>query len=199
MKEAILKRYDINEETYRQLFHKTVKKEEESYAELGFRLTDLFNKWTGADKETRTKQEISEIIVMEQLVECMPTGLQIWLNERKLKTIDEVGELAYDYIAARKSAKDVPRRCHNCNKIGHIAAECGSVASVEQKQTKITGGQTTTVNQGSVYSQPRCYGCNKLGHISTRCPESKGSLQQQKQPFRFSLLLTGNHMVRNMS
>ena len=77
VKEAIVKGYDINEETYRQRFRKTVKKEEESYAELGVRLTDMFNKWTGEDKETRTKQEISEIIVMEQLTECMPTTLRI--------------------------------------------------------------------------------------------------------------------------
>ena len=108
-KEAMLKRYDINEETYRQRFRKTVKKEEESYAELGVRLTDMFNKWTGADKETRTKQEISEIMVMEQLTECMPTGLRIWLKERKPKTTEEVGELADDYIAAQKSTNDVPR------------------------------------------------------------------------------------------
>ena len=58
---------------------------------------------------------------------------------------------------------------------GHIAAECGSTASAEQKQTKVTGGQITAVNQGRVHSQPRCYRCNKLGHISTRCPENKGS------------------------
>jgi len=58
VKEAILKRYDIHEETYRQRFHKAVKKDEESYAELGVRLTDTFNKWTGANKETRAKKEI---------------------------------------------------------------------------------------------------------------------------------------------
>ena len=54
MKEAMLKRYDMGEETYRQQFRKTVKKEE-SYTELGVQLTDMFSKWTGADKETRTK------------------------------------------------------------------------------------------------------------------------------------------------
>ena len=181
VKEAILKRYDINEETYRQRFRKTVKKEEESYAELGVRLTDMFNKWTGADKEIRTKQEIAEIIVMEQLTECMPNGLRIWLKERKPKTVNEIGELADDYVAARKSAKDVPRRCHSCKKLGHIAAECISSASAEQKQIKITNGQTMTYNQGRGNPQPRCYRCNKLGHISTRCPENKGSQQQQQQ------------------
>ena len=44
-------------------------------------------------------------MVMEQLTKCMPTGLQIWLKERKPKTTEEVGKLADDYIAAWKSTK----------------------------------------------------------------------------------------------
>ena len=74
VKEAILKRYDINKETYRQRFCMAVKKDKESYADLGVWLNDMFNKWTGADKETRTKR-VCEVIIMEQLTECMPTGL----------------------------------------------------------------------------------------------------------------------------
>ena len=183
VKEAILKRYDIHEETYRQRFRKAVKKDEESYAELGVRLTDMFNKWTGADKETRTKKEICEVIIMEQLTECMPTGLRIWLKERKPKTIEQVGELADDYISARKSAKEVPRRCHRCNQIGHVAAECGSTIPAEQKQTKLASRQTMAGNQGRVHLQPRCYRCNKLGHIATKCPENKGATWQQQSHY----------------
>ena len=183
VKEAILKRYDIHEETYRQRFRKAVKKDEESYAELGVRLTDMFNKWTGADKETRTKKDICEVIIMEQLTECMPTGLRIWLKERKPKTIEQVGELADDYISARKSAKEVPRRCHRCNQIGHVAAECGSTIPAEQKQTKLASRQTMAGNQGRVHLQPRCYRCNKLGHIATKCPENKGATWQQQSHY----------------
>ena len=61
VKEAILKRYDINEETYRQRFRTTVKTEEESYAELGVRLTDMFNKWTGADKEQEQRKRFPKL------------------------------------------------------------------------------------------------------------------------------------------
>ena len=69
VKEAILKRYDINEEICRQRFRSTRKKAEETYSGFGVRLGDLFNKWTSAEKEERTKEEICEMIVMEQLID----------------------------------------------------------------------------------------------------------------------------------
>ena len=125
---------------------------------------------------------------MEQVTECMPTGLRIWLKERKPKTIEEVGELADDYISARKSTKEAPRRCHRSNKIGHVAAECGSTVPAEQKQMMLASGQTMTGNQGKMHSQPRCYRCNKLGHIATKCPENKGAQwQQQSQHYQPSM------------
>ena len=65
LKEAILRRYDISEDTYRQRFRETSKKEGESVGELAVRLTDLLQKWT---KGCRTVDEIRDMLVKEQLL-----------------------------------------------------------------------------------------------------------------------------------
>jgi broad specificity phosphatase PhoE len=62
LKRAILRRYDINEETYRQRFRSYRKETEESYAELAIRLTDLFNKWVQLRKKTR--EEVAEVMIL---------------------------------------------------------------------------------------------------------------------------------------
>ena len=50
VKKAILRRYDISPETYRQKFRAAKKKDYEAYAELATRLQDLAEKWlTGCD------------------------------------------------------------------------------------------------------------------------------------------------------
>ena len=100
VKAAILRRYDINEETYRQRFRNTRKEREESYGELAVRLRDLFCKWAQPSKST--VEEVTELMVMEQLIGNMPPELQVWVRERKPKTVKETGEIADDYVLARK-------------------------------------------------------------------------------------------------
>ena len=100
VKEAILKSYDITEETYRQRFRSTKKSREESYKEMYVRLKDLFKKWT--KPEGKRAAEIMEVIIMEQLVETMPPGVQIWVREHRPKTGVEAADLADDYFDAHK-------------------------------------------------------------------------------------------------
>jgi hypothetical protein len=69
LKGAILRRYDINEETYRQRFRSYRKQAEESYGELAIRLKEYFNKWVQPKAKTK---EVSEVMVLEQLLDGMP-------------------------------------------------------------------------------------------------------------------------------
>eukprot|EP00731_Ephydatia_muelleri_P036433 Em0254g5a len=56
LKVAILRRYDISDETYRQRFRETaVKKEDETVSELAVRLDDLLQKWTKPLRRTAWK------------------------------------------------------------------------------------------------------------------------------------------------
>ena len=55
MKEAILRRFDITEESYRQRFRATKKKGEESNRELVARLSDFAEKWL---KSYKTREEL---------------------------------------------------------------------------------------------------------------------------------------------
>ena len=118
VKEAILKRYDINEEIYTQRFRGVKKKTEEAYLGFGVRLNNMFTKRTVTENEERTKEETCETIVIEQLMESLLADLKIWLRERKPKTTLEVEEWADEYVAAvckvcKGRAKKMPKMSSN--------------------------------------------------------------------------------------
>ena len=99
VKDAILRRYDINEKAYRQRLRASAKKGEETYRELATRTMELTQKWT---KECKTKQDVLEMIATEQLLNTVSEEVRVWVRERKPKTTAEAGQLAEDYVQARK-------------------------------------------------------------------------------------------------
>ena len=103
LKEAILRRYDVSDETYRQRFRETVKKEDETVSELAVRLDDLLQKWT---KDCKTVAEVRDLMVREQLLNALPRDQKIWVSERKPKTSTEAADMADNYVRARKQERD---------------------------------------------------------------------------------------------
>eukprot|EP00731_Ephydatia_muelleri_P012036 Em0006g930a len=97
LKEAILRRYDISDETYRQRFREMVKKEDKTVSELAVRLDDLLQKWT---KDCKTVAEVRDLMVCEQLLNVLPRDLKIWVSERKPKTSTEAADMADNYVRA---------------------------------------------------------------------------------------------------
>ena len=70
VKEAILRRYKISEETYRQRFRQDRKKGEESYREYADRLGDHFIRWTASQSIP-----LEELIMLEQFLAGVPEDL----------------------------------------------------------------------------------------------------------------------------
>ena len=99
VKEVILRRYEISEETYRQRFRSERRKAGEAYGELAARLHDLVRKWMS---ECETVEAVLEKLVVEHLSYTMPTDLRIWVAERKPADGAEAGRLADDYTQARR-------------------------------------------------------------------------------------------------
>ena len=136
LKAAIFQRYSITE-TYHVRFQSVARAREESYTEMATRVMDLARKWT---RKCADIDEVQEVIAVEQLLNSMPVGIQIWVRERKPKTVAEAGRLADDYTEARGSLESQsvqeaarepsrivcgsPRRCYGCGEPGHIARNC---------------------------------------------------------------------------
>jgi len=102
VKEVILKKYEINPETYRLRFRSLSTDTEESPTELYIRLKDLFSKWVQLDVSSKT--EIMETLVLEQYMRVLYPEVRIWVKERNPSTAGEAADLVESYIAARKGS-----------------------------------------------------------------------------------------------
>ena len=114
VKGAILRRYEINEETYRQQFRMDRKKGEESYREYADRIGDHFSRWVASQPIA-----LEELVKLEQFITGVPEDLRIWLQERKPNSLRQAAALADDYALARKSSQKsnpciVGRQCPPC-------------------------------------------------------------------------------------
>ena len=78
VKKAILRRYEISEETYCQQFQSSRKKEGEAYVELATKLKNWATKWLAGCESVPA---VIEKLVVEQLLDTLPTDLWIWLCE----------------------------------------------------------------------------------------------------------------------
>ena len=74
VKAAILRRYNINNGTYRQRFRGATRKVGESHRELVIRLQDAAQKWM---KDCHTIEELREAIVVEQLLNRLPEDIRV--------------------------------------------------------------------------------------------------------------------------
>ena len=130
LKQAVLRRYDINEESHRRRFRTASKKDGETNRELVTRLDDFATKWL------QGCCTIQDRVVLEQLLNLLPENVRIWVMEQKPKSSEEAGKLADDYAQARrqndgrrsdptkKPMEQKGVRCQRCQRIGHLAKDC---------------------------------------------------------------------------
>jgi len=185
VKKAILRRYDIAEETYRQRFRAARKGEGETYMELATRLQGLAKKWLA---ECDSINAVMARVVLEQLLDAMPVDLRVWLCERKPTSPEQAGTLADDYVRARQRRHvdtlrpetqtreparqdSIYRRCHACGQEGHIAANCPKQpASQSQPMDPELKKDKLEKTKGKV--DRKCYNCHQKGHLAKDCPSA---------------------------
>ena len=187
LKKAILRRYDINEESYRQHFRSATKKPGETNRELVARLVDLAEKWM---QGCTSIAEVTDVVVLEQVTNTLPGDVRVFVKERKPKTSLEAAELADDYLRARKQNPEAtfreedrklpeirppvgPRRCLRCGKPGHLVRDCRKAIprpSEAGKEKEPGAKQEKAEGQKKDLKDIECFNCHQKGHYASNCP-----------------------------
>uniref|UniRef100_A0AAR2LTM2 Uncharacterized protein n=1 Tax=Pygocentrus nattereri TaxID=42514 RepID=A0AAR2LTM2_PYGNA len=98
IKGAILRKYEINKETYRQRFRDCAVQDGETPRELFTRLKSFYEKWMTPQAKSK---EIGATIIMEQYLSMVSPELRRWIIERNPSTAEEAVDMAEAFVAAR--------------------------------------------------------------------------------------------------
>lgn len=170
VKSAILSKYAINPETYRQRFRSLEIEPEETPKELYVRLRELYGKWV--QPTGKTVEAVGEVIILEQYLRMLTPDLQVWVREHNLSTAAQAASLADVFVAARSHSQawGTAQRGNRENR---------SVSTFGRGEGKFYPSSTKPKIPDSQFARPLpqssqvpiCYYCGQEGHKKPMCPK----------------------------
>ena len=103
LKEALLKRYALTEEGYKQKFYGSKADSGESPQQLINRMNSYLNRWVELSGIDKTYEGLVNLMVREQYLNTCPKLLEIFLRERAFTNLTELAKLAEHYEDAHAS------------------------------------------------------------------------------------------------
>ena len=171
VKTALLRRFALTQEGFRQKFRSCLPESSESAPQFAVRIESYLIRWiemAGADKSFNG---LKDLLLREQFINASQTDLALFLKERKPGNISEMAELAEQYLEAHGNlfmtqGKMAPqgKKFDNSGKHENRSKPPGGVG----KSITAEGRQLRTY-----------YFCKKQSHVLKDCFERQRQLKNQ--------------------
>ena len=103
LKEALLRRFQLTQEGFRQKFRACKPEVGESAPQFAIRLENYLMRWVDLSKSEKTFQGLKDLLLREQFINASPDELALFLKERKPENVNVMAELAEQYLEAHGS------------------------------------------------------------------------------------------------
>ena len=100
LKKALLKRYEMTEEGFRNKFRHTKPEQGETTHQFVARLQRYFNRWVDMSGCVKEYKDLADLLIREQFVNTCSAEMALFLRERVPKNISEMVKLAEQFLEA---------------------------------------------------------------------------------------------------
>lgn len=157
IKEAILKRYELTSEAYREKFRQARQQSDESFKDYQVRTEKYLSHWCEREDIHGQYNSLYDLVLREQLLKFCDKDLQVWVHEHRPKNVKEVIDLVEAYQTAHK------RLTFGGNRKNGTDRNSQGNFNVNQGQVKVEQGKGPQVKDRA------CYYCKWPGHIHRDC------------------------------
>ncbi|XP_039469438.1 uncharacterized protein LOC120440644 [Oreochromis aureus] len=168
LKAALLTKFDISPETYRQKFRSNTVPPGESPTETYYRLKGLYRRWIRP--EQHTKEEMGEAIILEQLIRVLPGEVRTWVREHEPADGLTAAKLVSQYFNARKGAP--PARSSGTPQRPPLP----SSGLLKRESNPEPPENPRASNLRAAGKDFLCYYCQQPGHKASVCPIRKAKV-----------------------
>ena len=165
LKLALMERFRLTEEGFRQKFRNARPEKGETPSQFIVRISSFIQKWFEIAKVTSLDEAI-DICIREQFYRVCPNNLTLYLKERECKNIDTVVHWAEMYVEAHG--------LHSFSNTGHTLRN-DRPYSKQNGQNKYVD-KSNQVKPKAIQSNPGsktryCYKCKSPDHLAPNCPK----------------------------
>ena len=160
LRDALLKRYQLTEEGFRQKFRTSKQETGETAGQFVIRLKNYLARWMELGKVPESFEGLRDLLLREQFLTVSNKNLVLFLKERKIKSVNEMTELAEQYMEA------------------HTVSEVYRSPSISKAENRGEFGKKSMVHVNAPegknlvrdFKERYCYGCGKKDHFIKNCP-----------------------------
>ncbi|KAI8510586.1 hypothetical protein Bbelb_115020 [Branchiostoma belcheri] len=147
VKVALLKRYNLTEDGFRNKFRQNKPDKGESPEQFLVRLTSYLDRWVELSKTTKDYESLRDLFVKEQFMEACPPDLAIHLRERNPDSLVELAEVAQHYLTAHKKEissreEEEKGKRHHKAVVAHNLGQRAGMAQPSGARSFFTGTRT---------------------------------------------------------
>jgi len=179
LKQALLKRYALTEEGYKQKFYESKEEKGESPQQFIIRLGSYFCRWLELAGVEQTFAGATSLMVRERYYATCPKSLELFLKERAVTELEELGKLAEQYEDAHGAKSSFRQELPSYRQVSNVQDnECH-----EQVQAMVQNNQMSFGGQQASYRHPmRRQYTPKQDRRNTAISETNRQEQSSGQP-----------------